>query len=157
MLILDIVLYAIKHGYRHGHDTDTDISIPIIIWKNDIIQRNYKCPYFMEYMYLTDMVDCVQIHYSFFFGLIHCCILVLLSFLFNTHIIWKKNKSKNQRFNYRTQFSHTLSMLYWNTPLNEKVFFKLCFILYYFTLKAFLKEKLIPKLHILPFLPQPPI
>jgi hypothetical protein len=29
-----------KHG--HGHDIDTNMSTPIIIWKNDIIQCNHK-------------------------------------------------------------------------------------------------------------------
>jgi len=30
-----------KHGY--GHDTDTDMPTQLIIWKNHIIQCNYKC------------------------------------------------------------------------------------------------------------------
>jgi hypothetical protein len=30
-----------KHG--HGHDIDTNMSAPIILWKNDIIQCNHKC------------------------------------------------------------------------------------------------------------------
>jgi hypothetical protein len=27
------------------HDTDADMSTPIIIWENDIIQCNHKCRY----------------------------------------------------------------------------------------------------------------
>jgi hypothetical protein len=41
--IVGAVLKSVGSPMKHGHDTDTDTATPIKIWKNNIIQCNYKC------------------------------------------------------------------------------------------------------------------
>jgi hypothetical protein len=46
--------HPIKHGQSDTvHDTDTDTSIPIIIWENDIIKCNHKCRCRTRHMFDT--------------------------------------------------------------------------------------------------------
>jgi hypothetical protein len=49
-----------------GYDTDTDTVIPMIIWKNDIIQYNHKCRVDVGhwYGYVSDTPNQKSVHPS---------------------------------------------------------------------------------------------